>query len=103
VADFIKLTWSEKAGSRTKNRIREHGPLFRVLKAQNSVGCLGGFPALLLEAQTRNSSDGKGGREHWSGWLLLKEIEVEPGISGDLAGRTFSVRLPAPACGKLIE
>ena len=92
MADFIKLKWNKKACSRTKNRIREHGPLFRVCDARNSVLCMGHRPALRLEAQTRHASDGKGGREHWQGWLPLEEIEVEPAFSGDLAGRTFSVR-----------
>ena len=92
MADFIKVKWNDKACSRTKNRIREHGPLFRVCDARNSVLCMGHRPALRLQAQTRRSSDGKGGREHWQGWLPLEEIEVEPAFSGELAGRTFSVR-----------
>ena len=46
----------------------------------------------MLEAQTRRASDGKGGRESWQGWLPLEEVEVEPAFSGELAGRTFSVR-----------
>ena len=92
MADFIKLKWNDKACSRTKNRIREHGPLFRVCDARNSVLCMGHRPALRLEAQTRRASNGKGGRESWQGWLPLEEIEVEPAISGELAGRTFSVR-----------
>jgi len=92
VADFIKLKWNDKACSRTKNRIREHGPLFRVCEARNSVLCMANRPALRLQAQTRHSSDGKGGRTHWSGWLPLDEIEVEPAFSNALSGRTFSVR-----------
>ena len=92
MADFIKVKWNQKACSRTKNRIREHGPLFRVADAQNSVWCMDGRAAVRLLAQTRHSSDGKGGREHWSGWLPLDEIEFEPAFSDDLAGRTFSVR-----------
>jgi len=92
VADFIKLKWNQKACSRTKNRIREHGPLFKVAMAKNSVWCMDGRAALLLVSQTRHSSNGKGGREHWTGWLPLDEIEVEPAFSGELTGRTFSVR-----------
>ena len=92
MADFIKVIANKTACQRTKNRIREHGPLFRVCDARNSVLCMGHRPALRLEAQTRHSSDGKGGREHWQGWLPLEEIEVEPAFSGTLAGRTFSVR-----------
>jgi|TARA_B110000495_G_C22978508_1_gene574955 hypothetical protein len=92
VADFIKLKWNDKACSRTKNRIREHGPLFRVLQARNSTLCLGNRAALMLEAQTRRASDGKGGRESWQGWLPLEEVEVEPALPDELTGRTFSVR-----------
>lgn len=93
MADFIRVKWSQKACQRTKNRIREHGPLFRVMTAKNSVLCMNHRPALLLQAQTRRSADGFGGREHWSGWLPLDEIEVEPALSEDMTGRTFSVRL----------
>ncbi len=88
----IKVKGNRKAGSRTKNRIRGQGPLFKEAMAKNSVWCMDGRPALLLVSQTRHSSNGKGGREHWTGWLPLDEIEVEPAFSGELAGRTFSVR-----------
>lgn len=92
MADFIKVTWNQKACSRTKNRIREHGPMFKVAIAMKSVWCMDGRAALLLVSQTRHAGDGKGGRDHWTGWLPLNEIEVEPAFSEGLAGRTFSVR-----------
>jgi hypothetical protein len=30
----------------------------------------------LLESVARRSSDGKGGKEAWHGWLPVKEVEV---------------------------
>ncbi len=90
--EFIKVLWNDKASQRTKNRIREHGSIFKVHDVRGSVLCLGHRAAIRLEAQTRHASDGKGGREHWQGWLPLEEIEVEPAFSGSLTGRTFSVR-----------
>ena len=92
MADFIKVNWNNKACNRTKNRIREHGPIFRVADARNSVWCMDGRSALLLVSQTRHSSNGMGGREHWTGWLPLDEIDFEPAFSDSMTGRTFSVR-----------
>ena len=63
VGEVVKLKAVQGASQRTKNRIREHGPLFRVCDARNSVLCMGHRPALRLQAQTRRSSDGKGGRD----------------------------------------
>ena len=90
--DMVKIKPARNASQRTKNRIREHGSIFKVHDVRGSVLCLGHRAAIRLEAQTRHASDGKGGREHWQGWLPLEEIEVEPAFSGELAGRTFSVR-----------
>ena len=91
--DMVKIKPARNASQRTKNRIREHGSIFKVHDARNSVICLANQPGIRLEAQTRRASDGKGGKESWQGWLPLAEVEVEPMFSGSLAGRTFPVRI----------
>ncbi len=52
------------ASQRTKNRIREHGPVFKVRQMSMSVNAMGGVPCVSVE-----SPDG------WFGWLPLSEIE----------------------------
>ena len=59
----MTLTPSRKASSRTKNRIREHGPHFEVVRVDNAM-CLHGRQAAFVEAP-----DG------WRGWLPLDELQ----------------------------
>ena len=51
---------------RTKNRIREHGPEFKVRAMKKSVEALAGNAGVLLDAP-----DG------WSGWLKIDEIVID--------------------------
>jgi hypothetical protein len=64
------------ASRRTKNRIKEHGESFTLIRENCHGSLFNGQPALLLRANTRNSSDGKGGKESWFGWLPSSEIEI---------------------------
>ena len=73
--EIVKLRPSKGAVNRTKNRIREHGPLFEVHAIKESVACLGAG-GVFLSAITKNASDFNGGKESWTGWLPTKEIEV---------------------------
>jgi len=75
IGEIVELRPSKGAVNRTKNRIREHGPLFEVRAIKESVACLG-TAGVFLTAITKNASDFNGGKESWTGWLPAKEIEV---------------------------
>ena len=75
VGEIVELRPTRDAANRTKNRIREHGPLFEIRSMKENVACLGVAGAFLV-ALTKNASDFKGGKESWTGWLPTKEIEV---------------------------
>ena len=75
VGEIINIRPAKGAASRTKNRIREHGPLFEIRSVKESVSCLA-RPGMHLVALTKNASDFKGGKESWTGWLPTEEIEV---------------------------
>jgi hypothetical protein len=60
--DLIRVEAKKNASQRTKNRVREHGPLFSVIKESKSVRCLSGKSGILLESG------------EWSGWIPLDEV-----------------------------
>ena len=78
VGETIQLKAAHKAESRTKNRIRENGPLFLVQATpQTTRFDRAGRLWVMLESLAMNASDGQGGKEHWKGWLPIDEIEKE--------------------------
>ena len=66
VGKNIQIAPAQGACRRTKNRIREHGPEFKVRSIKKSVQALAGSPGVLLDAP-----DG------WQGWLKIDEIVVD--------------------------
>ena len=62
------------ACQRTKNRIREHGPLFEVTGFDPGSWLFGNTPAVMLESKSKTASDGTGGKETWKGWLPVLAI-----------------------------
>lgn len=64
------------ASRRTKNRIKEHGESFTLIRETRSSSLFDGQHAFLLRANTSNSSDGIGGKENWFGWIPSSEIEI---------------------------
>ena len=72
IMKFIKdklvcLHWSNSATSRTKNRIREHGPTFKVRIEPKAAQCFPGQTSVML--------DGIGG-SHWSGWIPVSDLII---------------------------
>ena len=64
----------EKASSRTKGRIQEHGVSgFIVRDHQKASSAFAGRPATLLESLKEGGRRG----ERWLGWLPLDEIKVK--------------------------
>ena len=59
----INIEAMPKASQRTKNRLRENGPVFRVKKAEKAQ-CMGGRVAFLLTAPNG-----------WHGWLPMEEVK----------------------------
>jgi len=74
---MVTITANKNAKQRTKNRIKEHGPRFEVLRELKSVQCLAGRAGVHLHSESKTSSDKKGGWDEWMGWLPLDEITVE--------------------------
>lgn len=61
----MNVTAKQDAGRRTKNRVREHGPKFELVKGPTFVDCLQDMGLLL------RSEDG------WTGWLPVDEILLD--------------------------
>lgn len=61
----MNVTAKQDAGQRTKNRVREHGPEFELVKGPILVDCLQDIGLLL------RSEDG------WAGWLPVNEILLD--------------------------
>ena len=77
VGETVNLKPTKGAVNRTKNRIRENGPEFIVLKEPQTASFdRGGGLWVMLESIACNCNDGRGGKEPWFGWLPIKEIEV---------------------------
>ena len=60
---FINVEAKPNASQRTKNRVRENGPVFRLGRADKPT-CLNGQIALWL-----NAPNG------WNGWLPIEEVK----------------------------
>tara|TARA_R100000808_G_scaffold23654_1_gene52803 strand:- start:598 stop:828 length:231 start_codon:yes stop_codon:yes gene_type:complete len=59
---MAEITFTPNASKRTKDRIREHGPVFKMVEFDNPA-CMDGVPSVFLR-----SEDG------WFGWLRSDEI-----------------------------
>jgi len=68
------LKFKQSASRRTKNRIKEHGPEFLIVREGN-MRELG--ESLLVMSVAEKASNGRGGLESWSGWLPFKELEIK--------------------------
>ena len=77
VGETVLLSPAKDATQRTKNRINENGPAFTVRsEVKRVVFDKGTQEWVLLLSQVERASDGNGGKEAWSGWLPVEEIEV---------------------------
>ncbi len=68
--DEVTISFNNKASSRTKGRVRDHGPrfvFFRDIPSFLGPGTLSRRSCALVGSVTTG----------WSGWLPLDEIEVE--------------------------
>lgn len=68
------LKFKQGATRRTKNRIKEHGPEFLIVREAH-IHSLGS--AVLAMSVAERASDGKGGKESWFGWLPFEEIDIK--------------------------
>ena len=66
---MVEITATKGASQRTKNRIREHGPMFSVREVRQSVLAMGHKPCVLV-----GSPDG------WFGWLLLDDLQNQDAL-----------------------
>ena len=68
--DKLSITFNNKASSRTKGRVNEHGPLFVFFKEISSFpggGLLSRRECVLVGSLSTG----------WDGWLPADEIEIE--------------------------
>lgn len=66
---MVEITAIKGASQRTKNRIREHGPMFVVRDVRQSVLAMGHKPCVLV-----GSLDG------WFGWLPIEELQDQDAL-----------------------
>ena len=76
VGKMVTLKAASHASQRTKNRIREHGPVFYVKNSMLAAQWFAG-PAILAEIppsryRRRRSPPWR----HWTGWLPFDEIVI---------------------------
>ena len=69
----LRITPSDNASSRTRNRIRERGEHGFVLKNRSPCAALHNRPSMCLMGQ----EPGKLAGDQWLGWLPEDEIEFE--------------------------
>jgi len=60
---LITIKAAPRASSRTRNRLREHGPVFKLVREDEPI-CFAGVRCIFLRSG------------EWFGWLPLNEIEV---------------------------
>jgi|ETNmetMinimDraft_30_1059905.scaffolds.fasta_scaffold351966_1 hypothetical protein len=79
VGAHVHIKSKVSACLRTKNRIREHGEQgFVVTQGPRRISLDKGAQAWAhLTSVSTLASDGKGGKEQWTGWLPVNEVEVE--------------------------
>ena len=68
----MNISFNNKASSRTKGRVRDHGPLFVLFKEISSfpgAGLLSRRECILVGSLSTG----------WDGWLPIDEIEIEKG------------------------
>lgn len=67
--DKLKISFNNKASSRTKGRVKEHGPLFVFFKETSSfrgAGLLSRRECVLIGSLSTG----------WDGWLPADELEI---------------------------
>ena len=70
--DKLNISFNNKASSRTKGRVREHGPLFVFFKETKSfrgAGILSSRECILIGSLSTG----------WDGWLPADELEITKG------------------------
>ncbi len=70
--DELNISFNNKASSRTKGRVRDHGPLFVFFKETKSfrgAGLLSSRECVLVGSLSTG----------WDGWLPADEIEITKG------------------------
>jgi len=70
--DKLNISFKNKASSRTKGRVREHGPLFVFFKETKSfrgAGILSSRECVLVGSLSTG----------WDGWLPADELEITKG------------------------
>ena len=70
--DKLNISFNSKASSRTKGRVREHGPLFVFFKETKSfrgAGILSSRECILIGSLSTG----------WDGWLPADELEITKG------------------------
>ena len=74
VGKMVTLKAAPHASQRTKNRIREHGPVFCVKNSMPAAQWFDG-PAILVEPMASRPTP-LDNPERWAGWLPFDEIVI---------------------------
>lgn len=77
IGEKVRLTANRFSSMRTKNRIKEHGNLFEIVRLDFSSALFDLRPAVLVRSETKNVKDGSGNHVPWFGWFPTDEIDFQ--------------------------
>lgn len=77
IGDRVLLKPNRFSSMRTKNRIRDHGDLFEIVRIDSSSALFDLRPAIFVRSESKNVKDGMGNRVEWMGWFPTDEIDIQ--------------------------
>lgn len=77
IGEKVRLTANRFSSMRTKNRIKEHGDIFKIVRLDFLSPLFDLRPAVLFRSETTNVKDGAGNYVSWLGWFPTDEIDFQ--------------------------
>jgi len=77
IGEKVRLKANRFSSLHTKNRIKENGDLFEIVRLDFSSALFDLRPAILVRAETKTVKDGMGNCVSWLGWFPIDEIDLQ--------------------------
>jgi len=77
IGEKVRLTPNRFSSMSTKNRIKEHGDVFEIVRLDFSSALFDLRPAVFVRSESMNVKDGMGNRVEWLGWFPTDEIDFQ--------------------------